>query len=141
MINLKDRMKQRQPGPYNILIVDDDPEMRSLLHEELQEEGYRVTLAKNGLDVLSELPFTSYDLIITDWKLPLRDGIQILKSVRELQPGVPVVLITAFGDAKVRKQVEKAGGVYLQKPFSMEAFRSMVHSLLQGERRDPPRSR
>jgi DNA-binding response OmpR family regulator len=118
------------PGRCNLLIVDDDPEMRSLLSEELEEEGYKVTVAKNGLDVLSDIPFTAYDLIITDWKLPLRDGIQILKSVREIHPNIPVILITAFGDSKIRKKVEKAGGVYLQKPFSMEAFKEMVQSLL-----------
>jgi DNA-binding response OmpR family regulator len=120
----------RNPGRCNLLIVDDDPEMRSLLSEELEEEGYKVTVAKNGLDVLSDIPFTAYDLIITDWKLPLRDGIQILKSVREIHPDIPVILITAFGDSKIRKKVEKAGGVYLQKPFSMEAFKEMVQSLL-----------
>jgi DNA-binding response OmpR family regulator len=122
--------KIRNPGRCNLLIVDDDPEMRSLLSEELEEEGYKITVAKNGLDVLSDIPFTAYDMIITDWKLPLRDGIQILKSVREIHPNIPVILITAFGDAKIRKKVEKAGGVYLQKPFSMEAFKEMVQSLL-----------
>jgi DNA-binding response OmpR family regulator len=131
MRSLQDRTKTIRPGHHSLLIVDDDPEMRSLLSEELEEEGYKVTLAKNGLDVLSEIPFTSYDLIITDWKLPLRDGIQILKSVREIHPELPVVVITAFGDSKIRKRVEKSGGVYLQKPFSMEAFKTMVHSLLQ----------
>jgi len=125
-------------GPRNLLIVDDDPEMRSLLSEELEEEGYRVTVAKNGLDVLSDIPFTSYDMIITDWKLPLRDGVQILKSVREIHPDMPVILITAFGDAKVRKKVEKSGGVYLQKPFSMEAFKHMVQSMLSRGKSPPP---
>ncbi len=131
------RKRKPNPGSCNLLIVDDDPEMRNLLSEELQDEGYRVTLAKNGLDVLSEIPFTSYDMIITDWKLPLRDGIQILKSVREIHPDLPVILITAFGDVKVRKQVEKAGGVYLQKPFSMEAFRHMVQSILSQRKTSP----
>jgi len=133
---MRSSKKNRLAGPpsYKLLIVDDDPEMRSLLSEELEEEGYRVTVAKNGLDVLSDIPFTSYDLIITDWKLPLRNGIQILKSVQEIHPGIPVILITAFGDAKIRRKVEKAGGIYLQKPFSMEAFKHMVQSLLSRER-------
>jgi len=129
-MRLPDRNKKPNPASFHLLIVDDDPEMRNLLSEELEDEGYRVTVAKNGLDVLSEIPFTSYDMIITDWKLPLRDGIEILQSVREIHPGLPVILITAFGDAKVRKKVERAGGVYLQKPFSMEAFKHMVQSLL-----------
>ena len=108
------------PGRYSILIVDDDPEMRSLLAEELEEEGYQVSEAKNGLDVVSEIPFRSFDALVTDWKLPLRDGLVILKTVREMQPDIPVILITAFGDSKMKKKVERAGAVYLQKPFSMQ---------------------
>ena len=125
------KVRSVQPHKFSLLVVDDDPEMRSLLAEELEDEGYRVTVAKNGLDVLSELPFQSYDLIITDWKLPVRDGLQILKSVRELNPKMPFVLITAFGDAKLKRRVERTGAVYLQKPFSMEGFKAMVRSLLK----------
>ena len=120
-----------KPGRFNILIVDDDPEMRSLLAEELEEEGYQVTEAKNGLDVLSEIPFKSFDAVVTDWKLPLRDGLQILKTVREIHPDIPVVLITAYGDSRIRKKVEKSGAVYLQKPFSMESFKDLIRSLLR----------
>lgn len=126
------------PGRYSILIVDDDPEMRSLLAEELEEEGYQVSEAKNGLDVVSEIPFRSFDALVTDWKLPLRDGLVILKTVREIQPEIPVILITAFGDSKMKKKVERAGAVYLQKPFSMESFKDLVRSLLR--KKDPVES-
>ena len=129
-MSVEKRVHTFQPDKYKLVIVDDDPEMRSLLADELEEEGYQVTLAKNGLDILSEIPFQSFDLMITDWKLPLRNGLQILSSVQEVHPEMPVVLITAFGDAKIRKKVEKAGAIYLQKPFSMEAFKKMVRSLL-----------
>jgi DNA-binding response OmpR family regulator len=125
----------RADGPTSaqrVLVADDDPEMRSLLAEELRDEGYEVTLAKNGLDVLSEIPFRSFDAVITDWKLPVRDGLLILRTVKEVRPDLPVVLITAYGDAKIRKKVEKTGAIYLQKPFSMEAFKGLIRSLVGG---------
>ncbi len=118
------------PSLYSILVVDDDPEMRNLLAEELEDEGYQVTEAKNGLDVVSEIPFRSFDALVTDLKLPLRDGMVILKTVRQIQPDIPVVLITAFGDSKTKKKAERAGAVYLQKPFSMASFKDLIRSLL-----------
>ena len=128
------------PHQLKILVVDDDPEMRSLLAEELEEEGFQVIEAKNGLDVMSELPFKTFDAVVTDWKLPLRDGLEILSSVKELQPQVPVILITAYGDSKVKKKVQKAGAYYMQKPFSMESFKRLIQSVFHKRKREaaPP---
>jgi len=121
------------PDSYTILVVDDDAEMRSLLAEELEEEGYHVREAKNGLDILSEIPFISFDALVTDWKLPLRDGLLVLNTVKEMHPSVPAILITAYGDSKIRKRVEKAGAVYLQKPFSMESLKDLLRTLLRNK--------
>ncbi len=123
-------MKEISPDRYTILVADDDSEIRALLKEELVEEGYRVELAKNGLDVLSELPFYKFDLIITDWKMPLRDGMSIVRTLQQICPGVPVILITAFGSSRLKKEAEKAGAVYLQKPFSIEELKHAVKRLL-----------
>ncbi|MGW8179626.1 MAG: response regulator, partial [bacterium] len=101
-----------------ILIVDDQADMRAFLSEELEEEGYEITVGKNGLDALAEISFNSFDVVITDWKLPLRDGLQVLRTAREICRQTPVILITAFGGTKIRKKVEKTGASYLQKPFS-----------------------
>ncbi len=100
------------------------------LAEELDEEGYDVTLFKNGLDALSEIPFNPFDLIVTDWKLPLRDGMRILQTVKEIHPDVPVVLMTAYPDSRIRRKVEKHGSVFVEKPFSMDAFKKLLFSLL-----------
>jgi len=129
------------PGLYTILVVDDDPEMRSLLAEELEEEGYQVREAKNGLDILSEIPFIAFDALVTDWKLPLRNGLLVLTTVKEMHPSVPTILITAYGDSKIRRKVEKAGAVYLQKPFSMESFKDLLRSLLRKKTPAAPRSK
>ena len=113
-----------------ILIVDDQADMRAFLTEELEEEGYEITVGKNGLDALAEISFNSFDLVITDWKLPLRDGLQVLRTAREICRQTPVILITAFGGTKIRTKVEKTGAFYLQKPFSMESLKALIRSLL-----------
>lgn len=123
-------MKEFSPSRYTILVADDDNELRSLLEEELLEEGYRVEVAKNGLDVLTEIPFHTFDLIVTDWKMPLRDGMSIVRTLQEICPGVPVILMTAFGSSRLKKEAEKAGAVYLQKPFSMQELKGAVRRLI-----------
>ena len=113
-----------------ILIVDDQADMRAFLTEELEEEGYEITVGKNGLDALAEISFNSFDVVITDWKLPLRDGLQVLRTAREICRETPVILITGFGGAKIRKKVERTGAFYLQKPFSMKSLKELIRSLL-----------
>jgi len=128
-------MKEFSPARYTILVADDDNELRSLLEEELLEEGYQVEVAKNGLDVLTEIPFHTFDLIVTDWKMPLRDGMSIVRTLQEICPGVPVILMTAFGSSRLRKDAEKAGAVYLQKPFSMQELKSAVRRLIASSKK------
>jgi len=118
------------PDRCTILVADDDHEVRSLLKEELMEEGYQVEVAKNGLDVLCEIPFHKFDLIITDWKMPLRDGMSIVRTLQEVCPGVPVILMTAYGSSKLKKEAQKAGAVYFQKPFSIEDLKGAIKKLL-----------
>ncbi len=122
------------PDQYTVLVADDDIEIRSLLKEELMEEGYQVVVAKNGLDVLCEIPFYQFDLIITDWKMPLRDGMSIVRTLQEVCPGVPVILMTAFGSSRLKKEAQKAGALYFQKPFSIEELKGAIKKLLISKR-------
>ncbi len=113
--------------PFRILIADDDPEIRSLLKEELVEEGYIIVEARDGITALCEVPFHDFDLIITDWKMPVRSGIEILPSLRETLPGVPVIFMTAFGSEELRNFLKGEGiYYYLSKPFDMEELKSMI---------------
>jgi len=122
---------ERSAKPCRILIADDDPEIRSLLKEELTDEGYVIVEARDGITALCEVPFHDFDLIITDWKMPVRNGIEILPSLRESLPGVPVIFMTAFGSEELRTFLESEGiYFYLSKPFDIEILKSMIREAL-----------
>lgn len=83
-----------------ILIVDDEENIRFLYKEELEEEGLIVGLAKNGVEAIDKLPVFLPNLITLDIKMPIMDGIETLKRIRELDKGVPIILCSAYGEYK-----------------------------------------
>ena len=114
-----------------ILVADDDIEIRSLIREELSEEGFEVIEARDGINALCELPFHNFDLIITDWKMPVRDGIEILESLKATIPDVPVIFMTAFGTGEVEHYVKRLGArYYLSKPFDTDNLKSIIREAL-----------
>ncbi|HEV8615746.1 MAG TPA: response regulator [Methylomirabilota bacterium] len=124
--------------PATILIADDDAEVVSLLSDALAPGGFRLLCAFDGETALalarSELP----DLILLDWSMPRRDGLQVCRAVRDAEEprlrGVPVVLLTARTTAEDTQTGFKAGATdYIVKPFKPAHVRSRVESwLLRG---------
>ena len=114
-----------------ILVADDDIEIRSLIREELSEEGFEVIEARDGINAMCEIPFHDFDLIITDWKMPVRDGIEILESLRTTIPDVPVIFMTAFGTDEVEYYVKRLGArYYLSKPFDIDNLKRIIREAL-----------
>ena len=108
-----------------ILIVEDDPDMRALLEEELALAGYGVVSAANGEDALERLD--GVDAVVTDRIMPRLGGDALLREVLQHEPAVPVVLITAFGTIESAVQSVKAGAFdYVAKPFRMEVLLDTV---------------
>lgn len=110
-----------------ILVIEDDTRMRELLREILRGEGYSVTDASSGEEGMDLLESKEYDLIITDLKMPDRDGISILKRAKELYPDTLVIVITAYGTVESAITAMKSGAYdYIQKPFEPEEFLFVV---------------
>lgn len=117
--------------PAKILVADDDIEIRSLIREELSGEGFEVIEARDGINAMCELPFHEFDLIITDWKMPVRDGIEILESLKTTLPDVPVIFMTAFGTGEVEYYVKRLGARhYLSKPFNIDDLKRVIRKAL-----------
>ena len=111
--------------PTRVLIVDDDREIRSLLEETLSEEGYRPLSAPDTLSALILLLGEGADILVTDWKMPTADGLDLLDSVRRCLPNVPVIFLTAYADALLKKQAMSRGAFgFLGKPFRRAEFLS-----------------
>jgi len=84
-----------------ILVVDDDEEhIRLLFKEELEDEGYSVDLASNGLEALEKLKHSVYSVIVLDIKMPGIDGIQTLAEIKKINKDQPVILCSAYGEFK-----------------------------------------
>lgn len=119
-----------------VLVVDDDPEMRAILTEFLAREGFEVAAepsAERALAVLAihQLP----DVVILDNQMPGLTGVDALALVRRRWPELPVMLITAFGGARVEEQARRLGAAcYVEKPFRVSEL--IVHLNRLTARRD-----
>jgi two-component system response regulator FlrC len=114
-----------------ILIVDDDYHMRVALKETLKKVGLCVASVEDGKKAVEAIKREGIDLIITDVKMPVLNGIDLLKYVKKSYPFLPVVLITAYGTIQDAVQVMKEGAFdYIQKPFDAETLYSVVKRAL-----------
>lgn len=118
-----------------VLIVDDDVATRRLYSFLLNNGGYTVVEAEDGVEALEKLQLVPCSLVITDMNMPRMDGMELIKAIRRDHPQLQVILITAFGTPETEKQARKIGATdYLAKPFDFEELEQRVHRLHQKER-------
>jgi CheY-like chemotaxis protein len=112
-----------------ILIVDDEESIRFLYKEELEEDGYIVECAKNGEEALEKLIVFKPDLISLDIKMPVMDGIEALKRIREKERHLPIILCSAYGEYK-QDLTTWASDAYVVKCADLTQFKSTIRKLL-----------
>ena len=95
-------MTDKTNNPARILIVDDDREMCALLSDLLIESGHEVIAAHSGEDALSRLEQDSFNLMVSDIRMPGLKGLDLLSCTKEQNPALPVIMITAFGSIESR---------------------------------------
>ena len=115
----------------NILIVDDEPKMRDLVKLYLERDGFKVTEAGDGEQVLKLLETQSIDLVILDIMMPKLDGLSVCKEIRKLYD-IPVIMLTARGEEIDRVLgFELGADDYVVKPFSPRELVARVKALLR----------
>jgi two-component system, OmpR family, response regulator MprA len=121
-----------------LLVVDDDPDVRDSLRRALGYAGYAVATATNGMEALSSLSRSPVDLVILDVLMPMLDGLDACRALRERGNTIPVLLLTAR-DAVVDRVAGLEAGAddYLVKPFALRELQARVNALLR--RAQPPR--
>ncbi len=115
-----------------ILIADDEPNLRRVLGAQLTRDGHEVHLVADGGEALTCLKDSHIDLLITDLKMPVLDGMELLREALILHPGMPVIMITAHGTVDNAVESLKTGAFdYITKPFDQEELRTIVRKALK----------
>jgi len=112
-----------------LLVVDDEENIRMLFKEELEEEGYQVEAASNGLEALDKLKGSSFDLVVFDIKMPGMDGIQALNEIKNLNKDQPVILCSAYGEFKQDFSSWVSDGYVVKSADTKELKQTIKHIL------------
>jgi len=123
----------------SILVVDDQQSMRDFLHILLKKEGYQVQTAKNADLALGELEKRQYHLVISDIRMPGKSGLDLLNEIKMKDPGLPVVMITAFASPDDAVTAMKNGAFdYISKPFNVDEIKSVIKSATREQTKSQP---
>jgi two-component system, NtrC family, response regulator HydG len=118
-----------------ILLIDDDPEMVSLLQSHLERDGWEVTAATSGLAIADVLAQKDFAVVLTDLVMPGVDGLALLREVQRIQPCARVVIMTAFGSLESAIEAMRRGAYdYLTKPFKLPELTIAVRRALDDKR-------
>src|SRR4051812_15742945 len=120
------------PGAAQVLVVDDEPDLRTLYELTLLREGYRVDAAGTLAEAWQLLDGRKFDAVITDMRLPDGLGLELLQRMGAQQRSERCIVMTAYGSAENAVEALKAGAFdYLTKPVDLKQFRSVVASAIQ----------
>jgi len=114
----------------SILIVDDNPNMSSLLAEMLEVFDYSSERASDGSEALQKLGENKYAMVITDMRMPNMSGLELLRQVKDQFPRMPVVLISGYSVTDMDSESDTKPDGFLAKPFMMSDIEELLNSLL-----------
>ncbi len=122
-----DRSQASKKSRGRILVVDDDPLLREFLVHFLQEAGFEVRPAPDGLTALSFFSTEHFDLIFTDYRMPGMTGLEVATAVRKTNPIIPIIFVTGEVAVPEPKALVQAGiSRMLPKPFTLDDVRSCL---------------
>jgi CheY-like chemotaxis protein len=113
-----------------ILIVEDNNRIRAEISDVLQQEGYEVEEACDGVEALELLENRHFDLIITDFAMHRMNGLALIDRLRSMLPKLPVILISGYTSTPTGKALARGKAEFLRKPFKLESLTSTVKRLL-----------
>lgn len=121
------------PAPKaKILVVDDESSQRKMLQANLSLEGYQVFEADDGSDAIARVSEEFFDLILMDNRMSHMDGIEALKEIKKISPGIPVIIITAYASVETAVEALQAGAHdYLTKPLDIDELKFKVQQSLE----------
>jgi DNA-binding NtrC family response regulator len=122
----------------NVLVVDDERTVCNSCKKILSREGYNVDVALSGEEALGKVKGNGFDLVITDWKMPNIDGIEMAKRIKKEKPATAVIIITGYPSVESSIEAIRSGiADYVPKPFSPEELTDAALRVLQKAGRVP----
>ncbi|WP_054955399.1 response regulator [Paenibacillus dakarensis] len=119
---------------HKVLIVDDQNGIRILLMEVFTSEGYETYQAANGRIALDIVKKNEPELVLLDMKIPGMDGLEILKHIKQMNPGIKVIMMTAYGELDMIKEATDLGALmHFTKPFDIDEMRLAVNMQLKNK--------
>ncbi|MGO8702385.1 MAG: HD domain-containing phosphohydrolase [Candidatus Brocadiia bacterium] len=120
------------PKETRILLVDDEPKICEFLGILLGREGYRTDSAFNAAEALAQIERNSYDLVLTDLKMPGMDGFELITRLKKIRPELPVIMVTGYATVETAVQALRYGvDDYVTKPFNIDELRKVIARSLQ----------
>ena len=120
---------------FEILFVDDDKTILSLVEEYLTAFGYSIKVVDNGLKALELIKERDFDVVFTDFKMPDIDGLELLTVIKENRPATEVIMVTGHGTMESVIQAMKFGSYdYIQKPFRLDVMRILIDKIIEAKK-------
>ncbi len=117
---------------YTILVVDDEELVRSLIVNLLSKSGHSSITAVDGVDALDRMKENKIDAVITDIRMPNMDGVALTLEILKKNPGLPILVMTAFGEEYSAGAAIAAGArEYIKKPFTPEEFFAQLKKMIK----------
>ncbi len=117
---------------HRILIAEDEERLRKVLAMLLSNMGYKLQLAKDGIEALEFFQNNQYDVVVTDLKMPRMGGYELLQKIKEINNAIPVIIITAYGTIESAVDAMKIGAIdYITKPFEEAKIKLSIEKALE----------
>ena len=121
------------PARPHVLVAEDEALIAMMLGDFLIDEGYRVTIAADGLAAFRSFRLDPAEVVITDIRMPVMDGFELISRVRELAPSVPVIVLSGHVRLGQSKGIEDARTTLVEKPCDPRYLAGLVRSAVEGK--------
>jgi DNA-binding response OmpR family regulator len=117
---------------YNLLLVDDEDAIRTLVKHELQSQGFTVDDVDSGAAALEKMAHTNFDVVILDIRMPEMDGLEVLRNIRENNLARKVIMLTGVDELKIaRDSLQLGANDFMTKPFDFKNLLACINRVLK----------
>lgn len=114
----------------NILVAEDEADLREILKVTLEQEGYRAILASDGDEAIKKIEEKSFQMALIDMKMPGVNGKELVSKIKQINPRVPIVIVTGSPDFKEEMSLKKQTYEYIYKPFKLNELVKIIERAL-----------